>query len=95
MVKRVYAIRDIVAGALAGGLIALHNDDVALRFLGDVLSQENNISRHPNDHELLTLGTIDEDSCVIEAFVTPHVVTTVEKFIQVRNALEAANSENR
>lgn len=91
MIKRIYAVRDSLAGALAGGLIVLANDNVALRFLGDIMKGENNISAHPDDFELVSLGEIDEESdCVISAFVVPSIVMSCRKFLDLQATLAEA-----
>lgn len=89
--KRIYAIRDNVAESLAGGLVVLHNDTVAMRFFRDVASQENNVQRHLKDHDLISLADFDEDTLVISPFVTPHVVLAGAKYAE----LEAVMAEDK
>lgn len=61
MNKGIYAILDKKANDFAGPLQLLRNDTVAVRLFDDVAGREDNmVSRHVNDHELVKLGEVDD-----------------------------------
>lgn len=60
---KLYAIRDTLAGALVGPVQTFKHDAIAVRFFGDVASQAGtSINQHVEQHELLCLGELDEES---------------------------------
>lgn len=97
MRKKLYAIRDTLAGDLSGGVLVLANDTVAIRFLGDVIAQgENAVAKHPNDHELVCLGDIESDGTIsseevsavgLPVEVRVRVVMTCRKYLEMAAAL--------
>jgi len=77
VIRTIYAIRDTLAETLLGGLHLFITDAQAIRFFGDLASDNQTaIARHPNDHELVKLGELDERTGVVQAFVSPFVVIT-------------------
>lgn len=60
---RIYAIRDILAAAIVGPLQTFKHDAVAVRFFSDVASQPGtSINQHIEQHELLCVGHLDDES---------------------------------
>lgn len=87
MRKVIYAIRDTVAGDLVGyfPLVVFRTDAQAVRYLGDSLVTEKSaLAAHPNDYELITCGTIEEDG-KIHAFQEPKVVVTGAALVASQN----------
>lgn len=75
MSPQIFAIRDIKANQIVGGLHIFKHQAVAVRFFGDIASNpETMINRHIDDHELIVLGTYDEDTLTINALLAPFVV---------------------
>lgn len=61
----IYAILDIIANMIVGGLYMHKHDAVAIRFFNDVASQGDSlISKHPQDFDLICLGTLEEDNTI-------------------------------
>lgn len=61
----VYAIRDVAAGAIIGGLHVFPHDAVAVRFFGDLCGDpQTMIARHPKDHELIRIARVSDDDCM-------------------------------
>lgn len=62
--KYIYAIRDRVANDLAGyfPLVCMRTDAQAVRYFGDsIASEKSAMAAHPQDYELVKLGTITDD----------------------------------
>lgn len=60
----VFCIRDLKAGAVVSGLMLCRHDAVAVRAFVDVLGNpETIVSKHPEDFDLVLVGTFDEESC--------------------------------
>lgn len=77
MTSNIYAIRDTKAETILGGLHIFKHQAVAIRFFGDLAADpQTNVCRHIADHELVVLGSFDEDSTLIVGFVAPHVIIT-------------------
>lgn len=75
--KQIYALRDTLAGSIVGGLFLHPHDAPAIRFFGDVASdQQTMIARHINEHELIMLGTLDEETGDIAPEVPVRLVIT-------------------
>lgn len=65
MPKLIYAIHDNVAGAIIGGLHLHPHSAPAIRMFSDIATMaESQIARHPNDFDLLLLGTLNEDNTI-------------------------------
>lgn len=79
--KRVYAIRDVKAEAY-GPLMAFGHDAVAVRSFDDLLRSEGTMpAKHPEDFELVELGTFyddhDPEHAALPLFgIRPRVVMT-------------------
>lgn len=57
--KRVYAILDTASEMLFGGLHLFPSDTPAIRFFGDIASdQQTMIARHPKDFALVHVGDV-------------------------------------
>lgn len=62
--KTIYAIRDRVANDLAGSfpLVVFRTDAQAIRYFADSMQIERSaLAAHPNDYELISCGTIEDD----------------------------------
>lgn len=58
----IYAIRDIKADDIIGGLHMHKHHAAAIRMFSDIAADEKTyISKHPEDYELLRLGYLDLD----------------------------------
>jgi len=76
-VKNIYAIRDLTAGVQIGGLFLHPHHAPAVRFFGDIASDpQTMIARHPAEHDLVCIGTFDEESCMLAPYSRPEVVIT-------------------
>lgn len=68
MKKGIYIIRDTLADQVIGQLLMFPHDAAAVRFFGDICSDDKtSVARHVTDHELWCIGHIDED----QARITP------------------------
>lgn len=66
MTKNLYAVRDIVAQTLIGGIIMEPADPPAIRAFYDALRTKGSLlAEHPGDFNLLHLGNIDLDTGTI------------------------------
>lgn len=82
MIRTLYAIQDTLAESLLGGLHLFITDAQAIRFFGDLCSdKQTSIARHPNDHQLVKLGELDERTGIITAFVAPFTVITGAQWV--------------
>lgn len=75
--KKIYAIRDRIAQDLAGmfPLVVFNTDAQAVRYFGDSMKTNNSsIGAHPNDYELIILGSLHDDG-IIEAQPPAIIVT--------------------
>jgi len=94
MIRTVYAIRDVLAESLLGGLHLFITDAQAIRFFGDIAGDNQTaIARHPSDHELIKLGELDESTGTIVAFVSPHVVITGSQWLAAQQPNEPLKLE--
>lgn len=75
MIHQLYIIRDTLAQAPAGPLVVLPHDAVAIRMFQEVINEkQNQISRFVDDHELLCVGELDTETCIITGLDEPRVV---------------------
>lgn len=93
----IYAIRDIVAQMLTGGLYLHKHEASAIRFFGDVAADPQSlIGKHPEDFELIQLGYLSIKDEIIPS--TKTVLTgTVWKATQngaSENALHDRNTRD-
>lgn len=76
--KTIYAIRDRIAGDLAGyyPLVVFRTDQQAIRYFGDSLNAEKSaLAAHPQDYELIQIGRVEDDG-QLHAMPTPTIVIT-------------------
>lgn len=89
--EKIYAIYDTLAKAILGQLQLFRHDAAAIRFFNDVASQQNTIvGQHPNDFELISLGTLGEGEFI---FAQREVVITGAQWLamQEKNITEGKN----
>lgn len=75
--RTIYAIRDRVANDLVGyyPLVTFRTDQQAIRYFADSIAMEKSaLGAHPNDYELLALGTIQDDGQITDQ--PPQVIIT-------------------
>jgi hypothetical protein len=66
VIKGIYAIRDVTAQSVVGGLHLFVAPAAAIRFFGDIASDpQTMVSRHILDHELICCGALDEETGAI------------------------------
>lgn len=73
--RRIYAIRDNVAGEITGmrmyTLMTFRTDQEAARYFADAVNDTSSIlNKHPEDYELILCGDLD-DGGTITALQTP------------------------
>ncbi len=65
-VRLLTAIRDNVARDLAGPIIMVRHEAVAIRAFSDIArTPETNVNRYLDDHDLVLLGELDDDTLQI------------------------------
>lgn len=76
--RQLYAVLDLKAESLIGGIIQERLDAPAIRAFHDALDSKSNsiLSQHPADFSLLLLGTIEEDGRIYPNGDGPQVVAT-------------------
>lgn len=83
--RKLYAVIDTLAQDITGTVITLRNDAEAIRFFTDILSSnDNNVARHPLDHQLVCMGEIINDNGDIylaDAHGTNTLVMTGEQWL--------------
>jgi len=86
-----YAIRDTMSGQLLGGVQVFKHDAPAVRFFGDICAdQQTMIARHPNDHELICLGHLDDDTHQLTALTPPITIITGKAWLAAQQPAEAS-----
>lgn len=76
MIRKLYVIRDTVAMAAVSQIMMFPHDAVAVRSFSDIASDpQTNLSRHVDDHELMCIGELDDELCVILSTVARLVLT--------------------
>lgn len=61
--KLIVAIFDLAADMIIGGVHLFAHDAAAVRFFGDLVADpQTMISRHPKDHVLKQIGTLNEET---------------------------------
>lgn len=67
--RQMYAVFDIKSESIIGGIVLESRDAPAIRAFHDALTPKNNtvLSQHPEDFELILLGTLMDDGQVIPA----------------------------
>lgn len=66
--RHIYAVYDNVAQAVIGGLQLHYHDAPAIRMYSDIAHMpESTIGMHPQDYDLLDLGTLTDDPEIYSA----------------------------
>lgn len=79
----IYAILDVKADLLVGGLHLHKAEAAAIRMFSDIAAlPDTTVGRHPDDYELLFLGAIGEDN-QIEPMCPPLVALTGKQWLAV------------
>lgn len=92
--KQLYAIVDTMAETLVGGVHVFPADAVAVRFFSDIASDpQTMIARHPADHELVHIATIEDDGEIVGA--TRRTVLTGSAWKAAQDATNAIALENK
>lgn len=87
---QVYAIRDKVAESVGQQVWLFKADAAAIRFFHDVLSDPKSYpANHPDDYELLVLGSLRDDGEMTQ-YGCPSVVFSGTQWKQAKEAAEAA-----
>lgn len=77
MIKHIYAIQDTRAETIVGGIHLFNHHAPAVRFFADIASDEQTmVARHIGDHQLLYLGTVEEESGQLHGNSEPIVIIT-------------------
>lgn len=85
MIRRLYVVRDTLAGSIVGGVVAFAHDAAAVRFFGDAATDPNTaINRHPADHDLLVIGEIDDEAASIRP-IGPDVIVNAATLLSIRS----------
>lgn len=75
--KKLYAIIDTASTLIIGGVHVFAHDAAAIRFFGDLVGDpQTMMGRHPNDHNLLALASVDEETGELLTDGCPSVVVT-------------------
>lgn len=93
--KTIYAIRDRIAGDLAGyyPLVVFRTDQQAIRYFGDSLNAEKSaLAAHPQDYELIKNGRVEDDG-TIHATTTPEIVITGTALLALMSPPDRAQLE--
>jgi len=77
MLKQLYAVYDLVAETIVGGVIQENQDAPAIRAFADALvNPQSLLGQHPRDFNLMLLGSIVSDGTIVPASGGPVVVAT-------------------
>lgn len=75
--KKLYAILDRAAPGVLGGVHVFPSDTAAIRFFGDLVSDPNTMmGRHPKDHDLLCIASMDDENGELLTEGFPSVIIT-------------------
>lgn len=75
--KRLYAILDNASNMIIGGVHLFPQDAAALRFFRDLVGDpQTMMGRHPNDHHLLCIASLDDETGDLLTEGCPLVVIT-------------------
>lgn len=67
--RTIYAILDLVANDIIGGLHIHRHEAAAIRFFSDIANMpDSNINRHPADFQLVQLGHLNEKHQIVENY---------------------------
>lgn len=92
MTKQIYTVLDKVAGVIIGSLIQEPSDPPAVRAFRDALTaRESQLSKHPEDYDLLCVGMIDERGLLLPVLgECPRVVVTGASITAVTEGTDRA-----
>lgn len=92
--KNIYGIYDNVSRTLAGPLHIFPADAAAVRMFGDIASDPQTlIARHPQDFDLVRLGSLDEEGPnLVEQM--PETILTGELWAATQKAAEDNSASN-
>lgn len=84
MKKRLYTLYDLVSESVIGGIIQEVNDMAAARTFYDALkASDSPLAQHPQDYNLLYVGTLHEDGVIMDAESAPRpVVATGASWVE-------------
>lgn len=92
--RNIYAIVDLIAQDILGGLHLAMHDAVAVRLFSDVAQMQGSlIEKHPEDFSLVRLGHIVSDNGDIRLFDEPETVLTGKAWAAAREAANRPQSE--
>lgn len=93
--KIIYAIRDRIANDLAGTfpLVVMRTDGQAVRYFSDSLATPNSaLGAHPQDYELIKLGTVNDDGTILaqkpEVIITGTALTATQEHTTEQTKLQ-------
>lgn len=91
--KRLYAIMDLAAPSILGGVHVFPSDVAAMRFFRDLVGDpQTMMGRHPKDHNLICIASLDEESGELLTEDFPQTVitgTAMAESIRVAREAEA------
>jgi len=71
MTSGIYAVLDLIAGQIIGGLWLHRHEAAAIRMFSDVAGDPQSfIAKHPADFNLVRLGYLSEDHELVPEFTT-------------------------
>lgn len=77
MTKGLYVIFDKVANAVAGPVMTYAHDAVATRAFMDIAgNKDSSLYQHVEDYDLLCVGVLDEEKCVVSECDEPHTIVS-------------------
>lgn len=76
-IPSLYVVLDTLAEQILGAPLIFRADAAAVRLFSEAYNDANSVvAKHPNDHVLLCLGTIDDKTGQVVAQDTPRIVIT-------------------
>jgi len=88
---RIYAIHDVIAEAIIGGLHLFANDAAACRMFSDVAGDPKTfVAKRPQDYNLIGLGVLDETAVAIDPVAGGNeVVLSGASWLALHNAAQS------
>lgn len=88
--KHLYIVLDAAAAAVTGPLMMFPHDNVAARMFSDIAGDpQTMVNRHPTDHSLIRVGSIDEDTGEITPLFPSLVVISGEQWLASQSGNKA------
>lgn len=82
MIENIYVLFDLGSGIALKPAMIDRNDVAPLRVLGDTAQNpESLVSKHPNEFQLIHVGTIDLETLTVQALQHPRVVATASDML--------------